>query len=150
MKKAAVLTGNRDLLAYYNLLPIYEKYVKPFSSADREGGIDPTLMPYFAKLPGKLDTEYDGYLLKILRDPQAVETGPEIRPLDADSLRRAFSLKEGPIPGFDASIFGSDEADTDDYSGQTVGGLDKDLYELDHNGERKHKKKVFRFTNIST
>ncbi|KAI8378788.1 hypothetical protein EDC96DRAFT_493191 [Choanephora cucurbitarum] len=53
--------------------------------------------------------EYDGYLLNLLRDPQAIETGPSIRPLDADTLRDAFSLKEGPIPGFDATVLGTDD-----------------------------------------
>lgn len=43
--------------------------------------------------------EPDDYLLRLLRDPQAVENGPEIRPLDAETLRDAFSLKEGPVPG---------------------------------------------------
>jgi len=46
-----------------------------------------------------MDMEPDDYLLRLLRDPQAVENGPEIRPLDADTLRDAFSLKEGPVPG---------------------------------------------------
>lgn len=43
--------------------------------------------------------EPDDYLLRLLRDPQAVENGPDIRPLDAETLRDAFSLKEGPVPG---------------------------------------------------
>lgn len=46
-----------------------------------------------------MDMEPDGYLLNLLRDPQAVESGPEIRPLDAETLKDAFSLKEGPVPG---------------------------------------------------
>lgn len=43
--------------------------------------------------------EYDGYLMNLLRDPQAVESGSEIKLLDAETLRDAFSLKEGPVPG---------------------------------------------------
>lgn len=46
-----------------------------------------------------MDMEPDDYLLRLLRDPQAVENGPEIRSLDADTLKDAFSLKEGPVPG---------------------------------------------------
>lgn len=46
-----------------------------------------------------MDMEPDDYLLRLLRDPQAVENGPEIRPLDTDTLKDAFSLKEGPVPG---------------------------------------------------
>lgn len=46
-----------------------------------------------------MDVEPDGYLFNLLRDPQAVESGPEIKPLDAETLKDAFSLKEGPVPG---------------------------------------------------
>jgi hypothetical protein len=46
-----------------------------------------------------MNMEPDGYLINLLRDPQAVESGPEIKALDVDTLKDAFSLKEGPIPG---------------------------------------------------
>jgi hypothetical protein len=48
---------------------------------------------------GKLEFEPDGYMLGLIRDPQAVENGPDIKPLDLETLRDAFSLREGPIPG---------------------------------------------------
>lgn len=48
---------------------------------------------------GKLEFEPDGYMLGLIRDPQAVENGPDIKPLDSETLRDAFSLREGPIPG---------------------------------------------------
>jgi hypothetical protein len=46
-----------------------------------------------------MDMEPDGYLFNLLRDPQAVESGPDIKPLDSETLKDAFSLKEGPVPG---------------------------------------------------
>lgn len=62
-------------------------------------------MPKKKKKKGRTDVEHDGYLLNLLRDPQAIETGPEIRPLDAETLKDAFSLKEGPVPGVRLIIF---------------------------------------------
>ncbi|KAG0180369.1 hypothetical protein DFQ29_000764 [Apophysomyces sp. BC1021] len=93
--------------------------------------------------------EPDGYLLSLLRDPQAMDSGPAIRPLDPDTLRDAFSLKEGPIPGFDASILGTDDGGSSTYSVGNTGqylGIERDMYgmsagEGDVGGERKHKKK---------
>ncbi|KAI9277398.1 hypothetical protein BY458DRAFT_504858 [Sporodiniella umbellata] len=144
------LSGSQDLLTYFNLLPIYNKMVKPYPPSDRQSGIDPTLFPYISDLPGKLEFEPDGYLLGLMRDPQAVEHGPEIKPLDSDTLREAFSLREGPIPGFDASILG-----TDDISGGNEGGQTQSYGEGSNTmggtgtideGERRHKKKVNKYT----
>ncbi|KAI8087953.1 uncharacterized protein B0P05DRAFT_530818 [Gilbertella persicaria] len=89
------LTGSQDLLSYFNLIPIYNKVVK----ANQGIELDPSLAKYISDLPGRLDIDYDGYLFNLLRDPQAVESGPSIKTLDAETLRDAFSLKEGPIPG---------------------------------------------------
>lgn len=47
------LLGSQDLLTYYNLLPIYDKYVKPYPPPDRSAHLDQTLQPYVADLPGK-------------------------------------------------------------------------------------------------
>ncbi|KAL7314865.1 hypothetical protein PS15m_006381 [Mucor circinelloides] len=146
-KKAPTLIGSQDLLTYFNLIPIYNKIVKPYPPPNRAAGLNPTLFPYISDLPGRMDMEPDDYLLRLLRDPQAVENGPEIRPLDADTLRDAFSLKEGPVPGFDASILGTD--DTGNNSGgigyiSTYVGGGGDQYGQNHDtdhGERKHKKK---------
>ncbi|KAI7896569.1 uncharacterized protein EV154DRAFT_491476 [Mucor mucedo] len=98
-RKKPTLTGSQDLLAYFNLIPIYNRVVKPFPPPDRAAGLDHSLFPYISDLPGRTDVEHDGYLLNLLRDPQAVETGPDIRPLDTETLKDAFSLKEGPVPG---------------------------------------------------
>ncbi|CAO0799246.1 unnamed protein product [Mucor circinelloides] len=146
-KKTPTLIGSQDLLTYFNLIPIYNKIVKPYPPPNRAAGLNPTLFPYISDLPGRMDMEPDDYLLRLLRDPQAVENGPEIRPLDADTLRDAFSLKEGPVPGFDASILGTD--DTGNNSGgigyiSTYVGGGGDQYGQNHDtdhGERKHKKK---------
>ncbi|KAI7901492.1 uncharacterized protein BX663DRAFT_514613 [Cokeromyces recurvatus] len=143
-KKRPYLTGSQDLLKYFNLIPIYNKVVKPYPPPNRASELDPTLYSYISDLPGKMDMEPDGYLLNLLRDPQAVETGSDIRPLDADTLKDAFTLREGPIPGFDASILGNEDGDYNTpNSGQYLGGdyHSATAGELDYNGERKHKKK---------
>ncbi|KAL0082396.1 hypothetical protein J3Q64DRAFT_1720719 [Phycomyces blakesleeanus] len=72
-------------------------------------------------LVGKYDVEPDGYLINLLRDPQAVESGPKIKRLDPETLEDAFSLKEGPVPGFDASILGTDDGGSSTYSGVNPG-----------------------------
>jgi hypothetical protein len=47
------LTGSQDLLTYFNLIPIYNKVVKPFPPPNRAAGLDPSLFPYISDLPGK-------------------------------------------------------------------------------------------------
>lgn len=54
--KKPVLTGSQDLLSYFNLIPIYNKVVKPFPLPDRAAGLDPSLFPYISDLPGKFET----------------------------------------------------------------------------------------------
>ncbi|KAI7869157.1 hypothetical protein BDF14DRAFT_1785388 [Spinellus fusiger] len=144
MAKRLQLTGSQDLLTYYNLIPIYKKYFR--SQSPRAKPIDATLFPYISELPGKYDVEPDGYLLNLLRDPQALENDPKIRRIDTELLEEAFSLKEGPVPGFDASILGTDESGPSTYSGGNVHYLH--THEKDHGvsagedvSERKHKKK---------
>ncbi|KAI9033704.1 hypothetical protein CLU79DRAFT_7904 [Phycomyces nitens] len=104
MTKRPRLTGSHDLLSYYNLTPLYDKYVRPYSPPNRAAGLDQTLFRYISDLPGKYDVEPDGYLLNLLRDPQAVEGGPKIKRLDPETLEDAFSLKEGPVPGRGGSM----------------------------------------------
>lgn len=52
MTQKAKLLGSQDLLSYYNLIPIYDKYVRPYPPPDRAAGLDPTLHNYIADLPG--------------------------------------------------------------------------------------------------
>ncbi|KAI7884949.1 hypothetical protein K492DRAFT_234504 [Lichtheimia hyalospora FSU 10163] len=144
--KEARLLGSQDLLTYYNLIPIYDKYVRPYPPPDRGASLDQSLQPYTADLPGKTSVEADGFLFNLLRDPQVPQDGPPIKPFDADVLREAYSLKPGPIPGFDASILGTNDGSS---SGANTGqylSADKDVYgtsagEGDTSGEKKHKKK---------
>lgn len=51
-QKEARLLGSQDLLTYYNLIPIYDKYVRPYPPPDRGASLDQTLQPYTADLPG--------------------------------------------------------------------------------------------------
>lgn len=52
-KKAPKLIGSQDLLTYFNLIPIYNKIVKPYPPPNRAAGLNPTLFPYISDLPGK-------------------------------------------------------------------------------------------------
>ncbi|KAI9248874.1 hypothetical protein BDA99DRAFT_524675 [Phascolomyces articulosus] len=142
------LLGSQDLLTYYNLIPIYEKYVRPYPPPDRASKLDPTLHSYISDLPGKNDIEPDGFLFNLLRDPQIPDRGPPITKLDSDVLKEAYALKPGPIPGFDASILGTDDgAPSSGGTGPYLGtGGEKDIYgasagEGEISGEKKHKKK---------
>ncbi|KAG0747979.1 hypothetical protein G6F62_000155 [Rhizopus arrhizus] len=101
------------------------RMVKPYPPTDRASGLNPTLFPYISDLPGKLEFEPDGYMLGLIRDPQAVENGPDIKPLDSETLRDAFSLREGPIPGFDASVLGTDDATTTEGNYEGAQGINK-------------------------
>ncbi|CEG68128.1 hypothetical protein RMATCC62417_04445 [Rhizopus microsporus] len=133
-QKQQRLSGSQDLLTYYDLLPIYNKVVKPYPPENRASGLNPTLFPYISDLPGKLEFEPDGYLVGLIQDPQAIDNGPDIRPLDSDILRDSFSLREGPIPGFDASVLGTDEPMGEEDTSEKA-AMD------DHDPERRHKKK---------
>lgn len=52
-KKTPTLIGSQDLLTYFNLIPIYNKIVKPYPPPNRAAGLNPTLFPYISDLPGK-------------------------------------------------------------------------------------------------
>ncbi|KAI9310720.1 hypothetical protein BX666DRAFT_2004117 [Dichotomocladium elegans] len=152
-RKKPRLLGSQDLMTYYNLIPIYDKFVRPYPPPDRATHLEQSLQSYIAHLPGKNVIEPDGFLFKLLRDPQIPDQGPPIRQLDPDVLRDAYTLRPGPIPGFDASILGTDKV-----SGggapfslghyHSLGlNAERDLHgvsagEGDQNSERKHKKKV--------
>ncbi|KAI8099153.1 uncharacterized protein BX664DRAFT_320532 [Halteromyces radiatus] len=124
------LTGSTDLLTYYGLVTCYKKYISQT--------IDPTLFSFVADLPGKTTVEPDGYLMDLLHDPHIeADSANTIRPLDMATLKESYHLREGPVPGFDVSLLG-----TDDDGGRNSGQyIDKDVYGIS-DGERKHKKKV--------
>lgn len=67
-KKPPTLIGSQDLLTYFNLIPIYNKVVKPYPLPDRAAGLDPTLFPYISDLPGKKKKkrERDNTIYKLL------------------------------------------------------------------------------------
>ncbi|ORZ04617.1 hypothetical protein BCR42DRAFT_429021 [Absidia repens] len=124
---ATHLTGGTDLLTYYDLVSCYKKYINQT--------IDPTLSSFVADLPGKTTVEADGYMLHLLRDPHIEQdSGNSIQPLDSITLKDAYQLKEGPVPGFDASLLGTDDGLGQDRAMEKQGsGSDS---------ERKHRKKV--------
>lgn len=51
-KRPPTLTGSQDLLTYFNLIPIYNKVVKPYPPDNRSEGLDQSLFPYVSDLPG--------------------------------------------------------------------------------------------------
>jgi hypothetical protein len=52
-QKALKLTGSQDLLSHFNLLPIYDRFVRPYPPPDRAAGLESSLFPYLSNLPGK-------------------------------------------------------------------------------------------------
>ncbi|KAI8333020.1 hypothetical protein BC941DRAFT_455149 [Chlamydoabsidia padenii] len=95
--------------------------------------MDPTWQPFVTDLPGKttVDQPADNYLLHLLRDPHIEEhSGQRIQPLDSVTLKDAYNLKEGPIPGFDITLLGTDDT-----------GRHNHITSIDSDSERKHRKK---------
>ncbi|KAI8071241.1 hypothetical protein BC940DRAFT_293947 [Gongronella butleri] len=124
------LNGSVDLLSYYNLKPSYKQYI------DRD--IDETLAPFVRDLPGKTTLEPDGYMMKVLRDPTVEPHNQSIiQPLDMDTLKEAYNLKEGPIPGFDVSLLGTNDASDASF----YRPAEADANDNHSDSERKHKKK---------
>ncbi|CAO3617498.1 unnamed protein product [Mucor hiemalis] len=126
-EKKKKLTGSQDLLTYFNLIPIYNKVVKPFPLPDRAAGL---ILHYFLI--------FQTYLVNWISSQTDIY---------AETLKDAFSLKEGPVPGFDASIFGTDNGGnaSSSNSNQYLGGerahYDALAGDVNQNGERRHKKK---------
>ncbi|ORX56718.1 CRAL/TRIO domain-containing protein [Hesseltinella vesiculosa] len=105
----------------------YQKYINKT--------IESSLSPYVHELPGKTTVEPDEFLMQLLRDT-AIEPHSQsiIKPLDLETLKEAYNLKEGPIPGFDSSLL-DDSFDSRQYKNA------ESTYENHSDGERRHKKK---------
>ncbi|KAJ3220405.1 hypothetical protein HDU67_000072 [Dinochytrium kinnereticum] len=66
-----------------------------------------TYLAYLKDLPGKLEVVKDRSLRDAVLAPPKGDPIP-IRKFDEDTLMAAFTIRPGPIPGFDASVLGAD------------------------------------------
>ncbi|KAJ3119096.1 hypothetical protein HDU96_000011 [Phlyctochytrium bullatum] len=86
------------------LAKIASSLSKPLLPQDPEGK---TYLSYLRDLPGKLEVVKDKNLRDAILAPPKGDPIP-IRTFDEDTLISAFTVKPGPMPGFDASVLGTE------------------------------------------
>ncbi|KAG0377124.1 hypothetical protein BGX24_006697 [Mortierella sp. AD032] len=102
------LTGSHDLISIFKLQPLYDQYVKQkLPNNEDVPPIEPTYFPFIKQLPGKNDIRPGNYIRQLLEAPE--KTYQPIHQFSTSTLRDAFSLRVGPVPGFDPSVLGTDE-----------------------------------------
>ncbi|KAF9430529.1 hypothetical protein BGZ94_006324 [Podila epigama] len=102
------LSASQDLMATYNLLPLYNQYVKQrLENNEPAPPIEPTIFPYISDLPGKNVIRPGNYIRTLLETPEK-SYGP-IHNFSSSTLRDGFNLRPGPVPGFDPSVLGTEE-----------------------------------------
>ncbi|KAF9914633.1 hypothetical protein BX616_007892 [Lobosporangium transversale] len=102
------LTGSHDLMTTFNLLPLYNRYVKQKNENNEDlPPIEPTYFPFISDLPGKNVIRPGNYIRALLEAPEK-SYGP-IHTFSSSTLRDGFSLRPGPVPGFDPSVLGTEE-----------------------------------------
>ncbi|KAI1315171.1 hypothetical protein EDD11_001228 [Mortierella claussenii] len=102
------LTGSHDLMTTFNLLPLYNRYVKQKNDNNEDlPSIEPTYFPYINDLPGKNVIRPGNYIRALMEAPEK-SYGP-IHLFPSSTIRDGFSLRPGPVPGFDASVLGTED-----------------------------------------
>ncbi|GJJ78646.1 hypothetical protein EMPS_11005 [Entomortierella parvispora] len=102
------LTASQDLMTAFHLLPLYNQYVKQrLENNDPVPPIEPSYFPYISDLPGKNIIRPGNYIRTLLETPEK-SYGP-IHGFSSSTLRDGFSLRPGPVPGFDSSVLGTEE-----------------------------------------
>ncbi|KAF9917713.1 hypothetical protein FBU30_000560 [Linnemannia zychae] len=87
------LTGSHDLISIFKLQPLYDHYVKQkLPNNEDVPPIEPTYAPFIKNLPEAPEKTYQ-----------------PIHQFSSATLRDAFSLRPGPVPGFDPSVLGTEE-----------------------------------------
>ncbi|KAF9937467.1 hypothetical protein BGZ67_001251 [Mortierella alpina] len=84
------LTGSHDLMTTFNLLPLYNQYVKQkLENNEDVPPIEPTYFPFISDLPGKNVIRPGNYIRALLEAPEK-GYGP-IHSFSASTLRDAFT-----------------------------------------------------------
>ncbi|KAF9971495.1 hypothetical protein BGZ73_005553 [Actinomortierella ambigua] len=104
--KPQELSGSQDLMAAFNLVPLYNVHVRPKFEGNPPN-TDPTYFPYISGLPGKNVIRPGNYIRALIENPEK-SYGP-IHEFGYSTMREAFSLRPGPVPGFDGSVLGTED-----------------------------------------
>ncbi|KAK3815234.1 MAG: hypothetical protein J3Q66DRAFT_432998 [Benniella sp.] len=100
--------GSQDLITTFNLLPLYNQYVKQKDENNEDlPPLEQTYLPFISDLPGKNVIRPGNYIRALLEAPEK-SYGP-IDPFPPSTMRDSFSLRPGPVPGFDPSVLGTEE-----------------------------------------
>ncbi|KAF9346452.1 hypothetical protein BGX34_003870, partial [Mortierella sp. NVP85] len=92
------LTGSQDLITTFNLLPLYNQYVKQKDENNEDlPPLEQTYLPFISDLPGKNVIRPGNYIRALLEAPEK-SYGP-IDPFPPSTMRDSFSLRPGPVPG---------------------------------------------------
>jgi hypothetical protein len=98
------LTSTQDLISRFNLLPAYDKYVRPQlhpdppdPSEDKKKRSTSSYKHLIKQIPGKHSMKKDDYLVSIMQAPPK-DRAP-ILPFDARTLRDAFTVSPEPLKG---------------------------------------------------
>ncbi|OZJ05329.1 hypothetical protein BZG36_01551 [Bifiguratus adelaidae] len=152
------LTGDHDLITRYNLLPAYDRHVRPYPPPNRAQALQTTYYDYISDLPGQITDKYNKRsFMDLIRD-ERLSGKIEMIPIDVEMLKKAINLRTGPVPGFDSSILDAPSspqrglADSQSNANKAnEGSVFVHIPRFSHNnadgtngidsGERKHKKK---------
>ncbi|KAK9762456.1 hypothetical protein K7432_011778 [Basidiobolus ranarum] len=99
-------SGSQDFITEFNLASTYNAFVRPYLKAERAPQMEETYEGYVKELPGKTDFTPSTYLRDLIMAPP--KAAGNISPFDVDTLKDAFSLRPGTVPGFDVSRLGSE------------------------------------------
>jgi hypothetical protein len=99
------LASTQDLISRFNLLPAYDKYVRPQiqqpdspdPSEDKKKRSTSSYKHLIKQIPGKHSMKKDDYLVSIMQAPPKDRV--PILPFDARTLRDAFTVSPEPLKG---------------------------------------------------
>ncbi|KAG0031201.1 hypothetical protein BGZ81_001627 [Podila clonocystis] len=102
------LSASQDLMTTFNLLPLYNRYVKQkLENNEAAPAIAPDYFPYISDLPGRNTIRPGNYIRTLLETPEK-SYGP-IHAFASSTIRDSFSFRPGPVPGFDPTVLGTEE-----------------------------------------
>ncbi|KAF9306549.1 hypothetical protein BGZ74_005124 [Mortierella antarctica] len=102
------LSAGQDLMTTFNLLPLYNCYVKQkLENNEAAPAIALDYFPYISDLPGRNTIRQGNYIRTLLETPE--KTYGPIHAFSSSTIRDSFSFRPGPVPGFDPTVLGTEE-----------------------------------------